>query len=278
MIRFLRLGSALALALSMAVVGGAAAGAAPAGPSYLRLAHLSPDTPTVDVYLASVGDASRQFTAPGVGYGTVSDYRALPADTYTVSMRAAGAPPDSPPVIATTLTTDPGAAYTVAGTGLYEALGLTVLTDELSMPPAGQARIRVINAAATAPQVDLAISGGPVIATGVGFAETTGYRSVPVGDWTVEVATPGAGKPSRLPVRIDSNAVYTVLLLDEGGRFAAELKVDSVGSGSVPLGAVDTGQGGTATPWGVAELLLLVASAGSTALLVRRVRRTASAG
>lgn len=280
MIRPSRLGLALALAMVTVVAGAGAAVAvaAPAGPSFLRLAHLSPDTPTVDVYLASVGDASRRFTVPGVDYGAVSDYRALPADTYTVSMRAAGAPAESPPVISTTLTTDSGAAYTVAGTGLYAQLGLAVLSDELSMPAAGEARIRVVNAAATAPQVDLAITGGPAIASGVGFAETTGYRSVPTGVWTVEVRTPGAQDPTRLPVQITSNAVYTVLLLDEGDTFAAELIVDSAGSATVPLGGIDTGQGGTAGSWGAVELAMLAAAGGMAAVLVRRVRRTGSAG
>ena len=69
--------------LGAAVAGLALPGAAAAAPadegSYLRLAHLSPDTPSVDVHLASVGDPSVSFVVPGVGYGTPSGWLLLPA-------------------------------------------------------------------------------------------------------------------------------------------------------------------------------------------------------
>ena len=71
-------------------------GRAQEGDSYLRLAHLSPDTPKVDVYVASVADPARSFVVPGVGYGAVSPYQPLPAGSYVISMRGAGAPADSP--------------------------------------------------------------------------------------------------------------------------------------------------------------------------------------
>ena len=62
------------------------------GPAYLRLAHLSPDTPTVDVYVDSADDPSRSFVVPGVGYGVVSQYQPLPPGSYVIGMRPAGAP------------------------------------------------------------------------------------------------------------------------------------------------------------------------------------------
>lgn len=234
------------------------------------------------MYLTAVGDPDRDFTVPGVGYGAVSEYRSLPAGTYTVAMRPAGAPADAPPVIATTLTTQPGAAYTVAGTGLYDELGLTVLNDDLAMPEPGQARVRVVNAAAGAPGVDLGVVGGPVLAEDLEFAGTSGYRSVPTGSWTVEATVPGGGPPTTLPIEVASSAVYTVLLLDEGGRLSAELHLDSAGAGAVPLGGVDTGLGGTAGGWGTGGWgtggwetglwLLVVAAAGVPVLLLRRLR------
>ena len=104
-------------------------------PAYLRLAHLSPDTPTVDVYVDSAADPSRSFVVPGVGYGVVSQYQPLAPDSYVISMRPAGAPASSPPVISATVDARSGAAYTVAGTGKSADLGLDVLTDKLDIPP-----------------------------------------------------------------------------------------------------------------------------------------------
>lgn len=243
----------VALAALVLVLLAAVPALAAPGSAYLRLAHLSPDTPDVDVTLTSAGDPTWSATVPGVGYGAVSDYRLLPAGSYTVAMRPAGAPADSTPVISTVLDARPGAAYTVAGTGHYTALGLEVLDDELSMPPAGTARLRVVNGAATAPTVDIAVEGGPPIATGVAFASATDYRTVPVGRWSVTATAPGAS-PTTLPVDVATNATYTVLLLDRDGGFVTELHQDAAGAGTVPVGGVDTGMGGTADPapagWG----------------------------
>src|SRR5690242_20202929 len=163
----------VALLLPLAVLGiaPAAAASAPAAgpPAYLRLAHLSPDTPTVDVYVSSAADPSRSFVVKGVGYGAVSDYKPLPPDSYVISMRAAGAPAGSPPVISTSLDAKAGAAYTVAGTGRSANLGLSVLNDKLDSPPAGKASVRVINAALSTPTADVGPANGPVWAKSVAF-------------------------------------------------------------------------------------------------------------
>lgn len=245
--RIARLGAvALLVAAFVAAGAGTALAQPPSGaPAYLRLAHLSPDTPNVDVYLASVADPAQNAVIPGVGYGAISDYRPVPAGPYTVSMRPSGAPADQPPVIATTVEAQAGAAYTVAGVGRNAELGLRVLDDQLALPPPGMVRVRVVNASPSAPAVDVALAGGPQVAGGVPFAGQTDYVTAPVGTWTLEVGA--AGRPAgQLPVTFDASTVYTVLLVDRDGRLATELHRDSVGAAAVPSGAVDTGLGGLA--------------------------------
>lgn len=122
----------------------------------LRLAHLSPDAPAVDVYVASVADpGNASVVLRGVDYGTLSAYQILPDGPYIVSMRPAGADQVTPAVIATTLDAASGSAYTVAGVGNFDDLSLTVLNDDLTLPPGGQGRARVIQAAASEPQLDM---------------------------------------------------------------------------------------------------------------------------
>ena len=90
------------LAMSLVAIGVTTPATAEDAVGYVRLAHLSPDTPKVDVYLSKVGDGS--FTTqvfPHVGYGTMSKYLALPVGTYAVAMRTEGAPASSPPVLTT---------------------------------------------------------------------------------------------------------------------------------------------------------------------------------
>src|SRR5215469_2767018 len=121
---------------------GAAAPVAMASPAtatrqttgYLRLAHLSPNAPAVDVYLYSVGNSNAMVVVHHVAYGTVSTYQTVPVGDYTVAMRAAGKPASSPPVISTTVKIQAGHAYTVAGVGPAAGLRLAVLNDTLSTP------------------------------------------------------------------------------------------------------------------------------------------------
>jgi hypothetical protein len=212
----------------------------------LRLAHLSPDTPPVDVYVDSVSSPGTGQSFPGVGYGTVSDYQQVPPGTYTISMRQAGADPASPPVLSTTVQIAVAQARTVAGVGLFADLGLEVLEDDLTPPAAGSARIRVVAAAASADRLDVALPGGTTLATGLAFADTSEYVEVPAGATTLE-ATPAGGQPVSLPVDAAAGSVYSVLVLDAGdGGLTVRPTLDAAGAGAVPAGGVDAGAGGTA--------------------------------
>ena len=212
----------------------------------LRLAHLSPDTPEVDVYVDSVSSPGAGQTFPGVGYGTVSDYQQVPPGTYAISMRQAGADPASPPVLSTTVEVGTGQARTVAGVGPFADLGLEVLTDDLTPPPAGSARMRVVAAAATAPSLAVALPDGRSVATGLAFSDTSDYVEVPAGATTLSV-TPAGGQPVSLPVDVAGGSVYSVLVLDSpGGGLTVRPTLDAAGAGTVPAGGVEAGAGGTA--------------------------------
>jgi len=119
-----------AVVVSAGLLGTARADAAPAAGAaraahdagWVRLAHLSPNTPPVDVYLYNFGDPKARLVLRHVAYGMVSPYEQLPAGDYTVSMRAAGAKPATKPVLSTAFWVTGGDAYTVAGMGpAYEA-------------------------------------------------------------------------------------------------------------------------------------------------------------
>ncbi len=254
---------------------GAAATAARAGtpagtaPSYLRLAHLSPDTPQVDVYVDSAADPSRSFVVPGVAYGVVSDYTPLPPDSYVISMRAKDAPASSPPVISASVDARSGAAYTIAGTGRSTELGLKVLRDKLDSPPAGRASVRVINAALTTPTADVGPVNGPPWAQAVSFGTETPYRDCPLGDWDLKVTSAQAS--TTLSLELAENSSYTVLLIDRGNGLEPQVKRDSTGAGTVPVGGVDTGLGGAAGPGPLPIGAAAVLVAGlAVALAVRR--------
>src|ERR1700735_1218791 len=138
--------AASALRLGIPAAATAFAGSATAGTGWIRLAHLSPNTPAVDVYLYSFDNSKAMIVLHHVAYGTVSPYESVDAGDYSVATRATGASPPSQPVLSTSVTIAAGHAYTVAGMGPESGLRLQVLDDDLTTP-SGQSEGRGIPAA-----------------------------------------------------------------------------------------------------------------------------------
>jgi hypothetical protein len=259
----------LAAVLSVVVVQPASA----ATGTYLRLAHLSPDTPTVDVLVTSF--TGQTTSLKGVSYGDVSSYQRIEPGTYTVQMRMAGAPESSPPVVSATLDAKDGAAYTAAGLGPRAQLAVSVLSDDLTPPPAGQARVRVVQGAEQAGDVAVTWNGAPV-ADGVRFGTATAYYDVPAGKGTFEVS-PASGAAVPVDLDLAGGGIYSAILVQKAGGLGTELRTDAIGPGATPAGGVDTGLGGTApdqdgvpaAPIAIGALALLGLVGMSTA---RRVR------
>ena len=281
---FLRTGHLRRLGAAAAAVAVVALSAAPAhaaaGDGYVRLAHLSPDTPAVDVYLKAKSAAVKPQTFRGVAYGDMSQYLRLPAGAYQVAMRKAGAPAGEKPVITTEVGVTNGGAYTVAGVGRFADLGLRVLTDDLKLPDAGKSKVRIIQASVKAPVLDVAGRNGAKIADGVQFATTTAYREVRPGKWSVRVAPTGGGRTSELPCTLGAGSVYSLVVLDDAdGGLKPQLHVDAERQGTVPLGGVATGAGGSTPSSPLPGALLAAAAAalltGGVVVLLRRRLRVA---
>lgn len=241
---------ALAVAAVPAVVltTSSPASAAPRA-GWIRVAHLSPDTPKVDVYLTAFDDPDFEKVLPSVGYGALAPYQRVAPGFYSVSMRGAGAPADSPAVISTDIRVRNGGAYTVAGVGRNANLELRVLTDDLRAPGNRKARVRVVQASGNATVVDLRVVGGPAIASGAEFATTSDYTNVPAGRTRVRISPQEGDVPAVTKAfRLRGGVVYSLLVLDQRNGIKVELGVDSTSaSGQSPVGGVETGLGGTAT-------------------------------
>jgi len=252
-----------------------AAAAVPAPTGFVRLAHLSPDTPEVDVYLDSQsGDVPEQVFR-GVGYGVLSDYQSLPVGGYTVAMRRSGAPASEPAVLTTQVSVAAGSAYTVAGVGRHADLGLRVFTDDISLPLENQAKVRIVQASLRAPVLDVAVVGGPSIAQDVPFATTTAYYPVKPGTWQLAVRTTSGGASTQLDVQLGEGSVYSLLILDAAdGGLKARLVTDASRRGGVPVGGVETGAGGSRTSlwpiWVGALVLVAAVMVGSGVVMYRR--------
>ncbi len=268
----LALGLAGMLGLSAATVASASTGT-----GYLRLAHLSPNTPAVDVYLYSFGDPNAMVVLHHVAYGEVSPYESVSSGEYTVAMRAAGAKPSSKPVLSTTIDVVNGHAYTVAGMGPLAGLRLQVIGDSLAMARS-QALVRVIQASMHQNSVTVK-AGSTVLGHGLSFTKVTPYTAVKPG--TVTVTANGTTEHGSGQFTLAAGTIYTMVVLDNGKELKLQDLVDSTGSKVMPAGSANTGFGGTAAhpgapllPWaGAAAAGILVAAGGVVCL--RRRRRPA---
>ena len=244
-----------ALLLGIPAAATAFASSATTGTGWIRLAHLSPNTPAVDVYLYSFDNSKAMIVLDHVAYGTVSPYESVQAGDYSVAMRAAGASATSQPVLSTSVTVAAGHAYTVAGMGPESGLRLQVLDDKLTTAP-GQAEVRVIQASLKQQVVKVTL-GSTVLASGLKFASVSDYQPVSPGTQSVTVSAGGADANSS--VTLAAGTVHTLVVLDGASGLEVVNLEDASGSGKPPLGGVSTGFGGTAphgpgspVPWLVA--------------------------
>ena len=268
------------LAAAAPAVSAAAGGshAAKTRDGWIRLTHLSPNTPPVDVYLYSFGGKKAMIVLKHVAYGTVSPYEKVANGEYTVAMRAAGATPGSPPVISTNVHIASGAAYTVAGLGPAAGLRLAVLHDQLTTPK-GLSLVRVIQASLRDHKVTVT-AGSQVLARQLAFGNVTEYGSAHPGTWMVHVS--GAAGMATKSVKLGAGTIHTLVVLDgASGSLMLDNLEDAAGSAVAPQGGPATGLGGTApapapspAPWTVAIAAGAICAAAASYWL-RRVRHQA---
>jgi Domain of unknown function (DUF4397) len=244
--------AAVVVALIGATTIGSAGAAAPAAGSatdaFVRGAHFSPDTASVDVYLTAFSGGTSTLWLSDVGYGDVSAYRQIAAGVYAVSMRPHGAPTSQKPVLSWTLNIKAGSAYTAAAIGMSSQIRGVVVADTLAPPPAGTGLVRIIQASSQAGHVSVQANGGPVLTSDTGFGSITSYQAVPTGSWTLRAESsskPGLSGTATVAIRSASiNSV--VLLAARGGGLVLRTVLDAAGTSNVPSGGVPAGGGGTA--------------------------------
>jgi hypothetical protein len=215
----------------------------------LRVAYFSPDGPNMDVYL----DGGRILT--NIVYKTVGTYQSLPAGSHSVDFRQAGSSPASAALASVTPTLSAGAYYTAAAGGKGTALTAVVFNDGFTAPSPGKAELRALHFAPEVPAVDIAIKGGPVIFTGVGFPEATSYAAVASGSYDLEFRAAGTDQVllTARGVTVRAGAVESLVGVGGVGRPIEVVQVQdaatavSAATAAAASGAA-TGMGGMAGP------------------------------
>ena len=244
-----------------------AASAAPlaAQDGWVRIVHLSPQAPAMDIYLYPFGDPAHPTVLRDVGYGDVSAYMALSPGQYTVAMRGFDAPASSHPALVSSFMVNAKTAYTVAALGPDPGLRVEVLEDQMTTPR-GKTLVRVVQASLKVNRVTVSY-GSTLLTKQLTFSSVTAYMAVSPGVRTVKVTA--SRKHATLSLGLTANTVHTIVVLDGSSGLKADDLTDAVGTEAVPKGGTGTGLGGTAlpppadlAPW----LLMVLAGALLTAL------------
>ncbi|MFK0251924.1 DUF4397 domain-containing protein [Amycolatopsis azurea] len=245
---------AVALVAAFVLLGGSplAAHAAPGpGVGWIRVGHLSPKVPPVDIYFAAFGKPEKVVIRKA-GYGAVTPYSSVAPGAYTVSMRPADAAASSPPALSATIEIKEASAYSllVFANGPGGGLQGNLVQDDLSAPAAGNGRVRVVQGSAALTPVSVTGQDGKSVVNGAAYGSTTPYTELPEGRWPLKLTSGGTTAESTVDIKAGST---TSLLVTENGT---GLKTAAIADGATlpdpPKLGVETGGGGTAPeslPW-----------------------------
>lgn len=152
-------------------------------------------------------------------------YKAFPPGTMTIRMdtaRSIGNDPPGPNAAVTQVTFETRADqyYSVYAVGTVQDVEAVVLTDDLSLPTPGKAKVRIMNYSPDAGPVDVVITGGvpaPVtLAANLDYKGVQEFFEIDPGRYTIEVRVAGtttriSGADSRREnVLIEPNSCYSI--------------------------------------------------------------------
>ena len=175
-----------------------------AGEARVRVAHLSPDAPAVDVWV----DGAMAFE--NLAFEEVSDYATLPAGSYFVEVVPTGE--TTPVVISATLDLKSNMDYTVAAVNVLASIEALVLEDDNTLPAFGKAHVRFVHASPDAPGVDITLPDGTAIFSDIEFKEVGPYTPVDDGSYDLEVRVAGTETTvlELMDLMFMNKTVYTV--------------------------------------------------------------------
>jgi hypothetical protein len=161
------------------ILPGAAAAAVPAN---VRVAHLSPDAPNVDVYV------NYQPVLTDVPFEAISDWLTVPAGVYNVAVAPTGTSIGDAVIGPVDLPLTPGSWTTVAAIGNVAdgSLTATVIAEDAGAQAAGQSNLTLIHQIPDAPPVNV-LANGALLVGDLAYPGTAGDN-----DGVTTLSVPGA--------------------------------------------------------------------------------------
>lgn len=153
-------------------------------PAEVRVAHMSPDAPEVDVLV----DNETAFQA--VAFSDVTEFVELESGDHQVTIVTAD---NETEVYSAQISVRANESYTLMASGEVSengtrAFGVQAYRTDPGVPSENQSAVRLIHASPDAPAVDVTLrQSGDVVADNVSFGNATDYMTLPEGAYTFEV-------------------------------------------------------------------------------------------
>lgn len=154
----------------------------------------------------------------GLGFKSVTPYRALDGQRYAFALRPAGMP-QAKPLSSNTEALHDGNFYTaVAMPGDGRTAELRIVHDRLDPPASGKAQLRVIHAGVGAGEVDVRDGGGnQMLIDGVDYQSVTDYHEVTPVNGAIEIVSSSqSASPSVLAsfnTHLEAGRFYTIVIV-----------------------------------------------------------------
>ena len=188
----------------------------------VRVVHAAPEPKAIDVL------ADNAQVASDVSYGAVTPYKELPASADNFAIRASGQDAAAP-LAENSESIMSGNHYTLIafpGKG-DERVSLEVVSDNLTQPSEGKARVRIIQAAADVEAVDVkARNAKDALFDDVDFKETTSYSEVSPTEAALEVRSADGERVLATPsLQLEPGKSYTIVV---AGKMKGAPKLDAI--------------------------------------------------
>lgn len=197
--------------------------------THVRVAHFSPDTPQVQIFVDGEVGAIQNLT-----FGEISGWVELVPGTYSIAVAPVGASIEDAAIGPLNVTLGAGGWYTISAIGSLTSGSLTaaVTTEPYQALEAGESSVTVFHGIEDAPAVDVILPDGTAIVSNLRFGNGATI-TVPSGVYDLAVVPSGATSP----VVIDLSGTA---LGSQTYYFVAA--VNSLASPGVALSAVSFGQ------------------------------------
>ena len=185
----------------------------------VRVLHAVPSGTTFDLF---AGDL---LLFDGLGFKTVTPYRAVDGKRYAFALRPAGMS-QAKPLSSNTEDLKDGDFYTaIAMPGDGRGPQLRVVSDPLDSPASGKARLRVVHAGTDAGKIDVRADANTVLFENLDYQSVSDYRDVSPMNGQMQIVGAGQSAPVTITTaHLEAGRFYTLVIV---GNAAASSKVEA---------------------------------------------------